>query len=106
MRHREPHPPEEAARPALADVPLGLGVRLCGRDPDGIEPQLAREPLQLGGRHLLILHAKAPQTRPAAKRPSAVGGPVEIPEPPGWEVPQGPATRYPSGSLEAGPDTR
>ena len=40
-RHREAHVGEEPARAALADVALGLGVRLGARGADRVEPSSA-----------------------------------------------------------------
>ena len=40
LRHREAHVGEEAARAALADVPLGVRVRLGGRRSDDVDPEL------------------------------------------------------------------
>ena len=51
LRHRELHVGEEAARAALADVPLRLLVRDGGRRADGVEPELLAEPLAVGRRH-------------------------------------------------------
>ena len=48
-------PPEETARAPLADVPLGVGVRLGARDADRVEPELSSPSLHLGGRHRLIV---------------------------------------------------
>ncbi len=49
-RHREAHVGEEPASAALADVPLGLRVRLGGRGADGVDPELRCQlPEALGG---------------------------------------------------------
>ena len=66
LGHREPHPPEEPARAPLADVPLGVDVRLGARDADGVEPELLREPLNsavVTARivHRGIVHRDAPR---------------------------------------------
>ena len=45
--HREAHVGEEAARAALADVLLGLLVRLCRRRSDDVDPELLGELLEL-----------------------------------------------------------
>ena len=47
----EAHLPEQAAGAALADVPLGLDVRLGGRRADDVEPQLLGQPFELRGGH-------------------------------------------------------
>jgi hypothetical protein len=47
VRHREPHPREEAAGAALADVPLGVRVRLGGCRPHGVEPELHGQATEL-----------------------------------------------------------
>ena len=41
LGHREAHVGEEAAVAALADRALGLGVRLGGRGPDDVDPELS-----------------------------------------------------------------
>ena len=43
LRHRELHVREEAARAALADVALGLGVRRRRSGTDDVEPELLAE---------------------------------------------------------------
>ena len=50
-RHREAHVGEEAALAALADVALGLGVRLGARRADRVEPELGAESLEFRGVH-------------------------------------------------------
>ena len=46
LRHGEPHVREEPAGAPLADVPLGLGVRLSARGADDVEAELLGELLQ------------------------------------------------------------
>ena len=48
-RHREAHVGEQAARTALADVPLGLLVRLGGRRADDVDPELLQALELCGG---------------------------------------------------------
>ena len=50
LRHRELHVGEEAARAALADVPLRLLVGDGGRRADGVEPELRRRARSSSGR--------------------------------------------------------
>ena len=52
LRHREAHVGEEAAFAALVDRALGLGVRLGGRCPDDVDPELLPQQGELGARHL------------------------------------------------------
>ena len=47
LRHREAHVREESALAALADVPLGVDVRLGARGADDVEPDLRTETLEL-----------------------------------------------------------
>src|SRR5262245_37647493 len=54
-RRREPQSSEQAALAALADVPLGVGVRLRACDADRVEPELVSPSHHLGGRHRLIV---------------------------------------------------
>src|SRR5919204_2097411 len=54
-RRRELHVREQPARPALADVALGLEVRLRGSRSDDVEPDLLGQPLQLAPRHETIV---------------------------------------------------
>ena len=42
-RHGEPHVGEEAALTAIADVALGLPVRLRRSGADGVDPELGRQ---------------------------------------------------------------
>ena len=42
--HREAHVGEESALPALADVPLGVVVRLGRRCTDDVDPELLGQP--------------------------------------------------------------
>ena len=49
----EAETPEEAAGFALADIAFGSLVRLGGSHTDGVEPELGRHPLHLGGGHRL-----------------------------------------------------
>src|SRR5580765_6436596 len=51
-RHREAHVGEQAACPALADVPLGLLVRLDPSRTDHVEADLLAEPCQLRRVHV------------------------------------------------------
>jgi NADPH:quinone reductase-like Zn-dependent oxidoreductase len=51
LRHRELHVGEEAARAALADVPLGLLVRDRGSRADSVKPDRLGELHQFGRRH-------------------------------------------------------
>ena len=51
LRHREAHVREEAAFAALADVPLGLDVRLCSRGADDVEAELGAKTLELARSH-------------------------------------------------------
>ena len=51
LRHREPHVGEEAALAALANVPLGIGIGLGTADPDGVEPEVLCQALQLRSGH-------------------------------------------------------
>src|SRR4029079_5035025 len=43
LRHREPHPPEEAARPPFTDVTFGRLVRLGACDADRVETYLCAD---------------------------------------------------------------
>jgi hypothetical protein len=52
LGHGEAHPCEQPPGPAFQDVALGLGVRLGGRGPDDVDPELRREAVELGGRHV------------------------------------------------------
>src|SRR5688500_6899730 len=51
LRHREAHPREEPPGPALADMTLGLLVRLGGRRADDVDPELAGDALELALSH-------------------------------------------------------
>src|SRR5262249_10829294 len=50
-RHREAHVREQSAGATLADVTLGLGVRLGAGRTDRVEPELRAESLKFGGVH-------------------------------------------------------
>jgi len=64
LRHRETHVREQAALAALADVPLGLLVRLGRSRSDDVEADLLCETLELSCPHTAILHP-APSARKA-----------------------------------------
>ena len=51
-RHRELHVREEAARPALADVALGVHVRFGGSSADDVEPELFCESFEVRTLHM------------------------------------------------------
>jgi zinc-binding alcohol dehydrogenase/oxidoreductase len=57
-RHREAHVGEEALVTALADVPLGLLVRLGRRGADRVDAELLGEALEFQFRHKLIVPRK------------------------------------------------
>ena len=84
--HREAHPREEAALAPVADVPLGLLVRLGRRRADRIEAELRTEPGQLRGCHDRIVPVKAirihedggPEVLRYEDVPDPVAGPGEV----------------------------
>ena len=51
LGHGEPHPREEPPGPALADVALGLGVRLGGSRADDVDSELEGDALKLALGH-------------------------------------------------------
>src|SRR5581483_5760599 len=66
-RDREPQPAEEPAPPALANVALGLHVRLGPRHADGVEAELRTQPLHLGRCHLVHYARVPPHYDPSVK---------------------------------------
>ena len=58
-RHREAHVGEEAARAAVADVPLRRLVGLGRGDTDGVQPEVVRQRDQLRPLHARIMPVKA-----------------------------------------------
>ena len=86
LRHREAHVGEEPACAALADVPLGLDVRLGGSGADRVEPELGGKLSELRGGHARILPVKAirihedggPDVLRYEDVPEPVAGPGEV----------------------------
>ena len=51
LRHGETHVGKEPPLPALANVPLGLGVRLGRGGTENVDTELLGEPVKLSGSH-------------------------------------------------------